>query len=584
MVKTIKRLLSYVKADKMIFSISVGLLILASGLELISPLIAKRMIDSVMTPAFDTGNLPVLLLIQLLSLYLLLNIVGSLFRYLSILKLRKMANQIVKRMRDQLFGHLQQLPIAYFDKLPAGKIVARITNDTEVLRSSFYVSVISNLLSNLIQIIGVYIAIFLLNARLGAALLLLLPLLILWQHFYTRKASKYNLAMREYISQISGQLNEFVQGVAVIQAFQKEQQLLQEFRQTVTKWFNVGKKALLLDAGAAWGLGTFLRNGTILLVVTTLASFFLNGQLAISAGLLYAFIDYINRLFDPIEGMVQTVAGVQQSLAAGTRIFALADEKIESQETKNIQIEKGGVAFQDVSFGYTSDQTVLHHIDFAAEPGETVALVGHTGSGKSSILNLLFRFYEPSNGAILIDDQNISDYSRQSLRHFMAIVMQDPYLFSGTIASNINMGDKNISDDMVLSALKQVGAEYLVQRYPEGIYHPVVEKGQAFSSGERQLISFARALVFNPKILILDEATSHVDTQTEVIIQKAMEVLQKGRTTFIIAHRLSTIKEADEILVLEDGRIVERGSHQRLLEKAGIYYQMYQMQAAQLSA
>ncbi|MGV3083680.1 ABC transporter ATP-binding protein [Enterococcus dispar] len=584
MVKTIKRLLSYVKADKMIFSISVGLLILASGLELISPLIAKRMIDSVMTPAFDTGNLPVLLLIQLLSLYLLLNIVGSLFRYLSILKLRKMANQIVKRMRDQLFGHLQQLPIAYFDKLPAGKIVARITNDTEVLRSSFYVSVISNLLSNLIQIIGVYIAIFLLDARLGAALLLLLPLLILWQHFYTRKASKYNLAMREYISQISGQLNEFVQGVAVIQAFQKEQQLLQEFRQTVTKWFNVGKKALLLDAGAAWGLGTFLRNGTILLVVTTLASFFLNGQLAISAGLLYAFIDYINRLFDPIEGMVQTVAGVQQSLAAGTRIFALADEKIESQETKNIQIEKGAVAFQDVSFGYTSDQTVLHHIDFAAEPGETVALVGHTGSGKSSILNLLFRFYEPSNGAILIDDQNISDYSRQSLRHFMAIVMQDPYLFSGTIASNINMGDKNISDDMVLSALKQVGAEYLVQRYPEGIYHPVVEKGQAFSSGERQLISFARALVFNPKILILDEATSHVDTQTEVIIQKAMEVLQKGRTTFIIAHRLSTIKEADEILVLEDGRIVERGSHQRLLEKAGIYYQMYQMQAAQLSA
>lgn len=584
MVKTIKRLLSYVKADKMIFSISVGLLILASGLELISPLIAKRMIDSVMTPAFDTGNLPVLLLIQLLSLYLLLNIVGSLFRYLSILKLRKTANQIVKRMRDQLFGHLQQLPIAYFDKLPAGKIVARITNDTEVLRSSFYVSVISNLLSNLIQIIGVYIAIFLLDARLGAALLLLLPLLILWQHFYTRKASKYNLAMREYISQISGQLNEFVQGVAVIQAFQKEQQLLQEFRQTVTKWFNVGKKALLLDAGAAWGLGTFLRNGTILLVVTTLASFFLNGQLAISAGLLYAFIDYINRLFDPIEGMVQTVAGVQQSLAAGTRIFALADEKIESQETKNIQIEKGAVAFQDVSFGYTSDQTVLHHIDFAAEPGETVALVGHTGSGKSSILNLLFRFYEPSNGAILIDDQNISDYSRQSLRHFMAIVMQDPYLFSGTIASNINMGDKNISDDMVLSALKQVGAEYLVQRYPEGIYHPVVEKGQAFSSGERQLISFARALVFNPKILILDEATSHVDTQTEVIIQKAMEVLQKGRTTFIIAHRLSTIKEADEILVLEDGRIVERGSHQRLLEKAGIYYQMYQMQAAQLSA
>ena len=549
MLQTIRRLLGYVKAHKLIFSISVGLLIVASGLELISPLIAKRMIDSVMTPAFDTGNLPLLLLIQLLSFYLLLNIVGS-----------------------------------YFDKLPAGKIVARITNDTEVLRSSFYVSVISNLLSNIIQIIGVYIAIFLLDPRLGTALLLLLPLLVLWQHFYTKRASKYNLAMREYISQISGQLNEFIQGVAIIQAFQKEKQLLNEFRQTVTKWFNVGKKALFLDAGAAWGLGTFLRNATILLVVTTLASFFLNGQLAISAGLLYAFIDYINRLFDPIEGMVQTVAGVQQSLAAGTRIFDLADEKIESQETKSIQIEKGAVIFQDVSFGYTADQTVLHDINFTAKPGETVALVGHTGSGKSSILNLLFRFYEPNSGAIFIDNQKISDYSRQSLRHFMAIVMQDPYLFSGTIASNINMGDKSISDAMVLDALKQVGAEYLVKRYPKGIHQPVVEKGQAFSSGERQLISFARALVFNPKILILDEATSHVDTQTETIIQKAMEVLQKGRTTFIIAHRLSTIKEADEILVLEDGRIIERGSHQSLLEKSGIYYQMYQMQAAQLSA
>lgn len=584
MFKTIKRLLSYLKAHKLIFGVSVLLLILASGLELISPLIAKRMIDNVMTPAFDTGNLPVMLLIQLLAFYLLLNIVGSLFRYVSILQLRKMANQIVKKMRDQLFSRLHQLPVAYFDTLPAGKIVARITNDTEVLRSSFYVSVVSNLLSNVIQIIGVYIAIFLLDSRLGAALLTLLPVLVLWQHFYTKKAAKYNLAMREYISQISGQLNEFVQGVAVIQAFQKEKQLLKEFRQTVTKWFNVGKKALLLDAGAAWGLGTFLRNITILLVITTLASFFLNGQLAISAGLLYAFIDYINRLFDPIEGMVQTVAGVQQSLAAGTRIFELADEKIESQEENEIQIKKGAVAFKDVSFGYTKTQRVLHHIDFTAAPGETVALVGHTGSGKSSILNLLFRFYEPDSGGILIDGKKIADYSRQSLRRFMAIVMQDPYLFSGTIASNIHMGDKSISDEMVLAALKQVGAQDLIARYPDGIHHLVVEKGQAFSSGERQLISFARALVFNPKILILDEATSHVDTQTEAIIQKAMEVLQKGRTTFIIAHRLSTIKEADEILVLDQGRIVERGSHDTLVKQEGIYYQMYQMQAAQLSA
>lgn len=582
MFSTIKRLLSYVGYYKKQFSIGAVLLLLGAALELTSPLIAKRLIDGVMTPSVETGNLNILFLIQLLAGYLLINLIGSLFRYISLLQLRKMSNRIVKKMRDQLFDHMHQLPVSYFDQIPAGKVVARITNDTEVLRSNFYVIVISNLMSNIIQIIGAFLALFFLNHTLGLAMLILIPILGIWQHVYTKYASRYNIAMREYISQISGQLNEFVQGMAVIQAFQREGQLQKEFNETVEKWFQTGRKYLLLDSSIAWGLGNLLRNSTILILITTLSAFFLDGRLAISAGLLYAFIDYINRLYDPIEGLVQTITNVQQSLAAGKRVFEFADQPIEKQQEAVIAIKEGNVSFNQVTFGYDPEQAVLHEIDFQVSAGETVALVGHTGSGKSSILNLLFRFYAPQAGTITIDDQVIEAFDRHSVRRSMAIVMQDPYLFTGTIASNIGMNDPSITEEMILSALEKVGAGYLLTRYPKGIHHPVVEKGNEFSSGERQLISFARALVFDPKILILDEATSHVDTETESIIQKAMTVLQKGRTTFMIAHRLSTIKQAEQILVLDQGRIVERGNHASLIQAGGIYRQMYQMQSEQL--
>jgi len=582
MFSTIKRLLSYLRYYKKQFMVGASLLLLAAALELTSPMIAKQLIDQVMTPASETATLKTMLLIQLLAGYLLVNLIGSLFRYVSLLQLRKMSNSIVKKMRDQLFQHMHQLPVSYFDQIPAGKVVARITNDTEVLRSNFYVVVISNLLSNIMQIVGAFIALTLLNPTLGTAMLVLIPILGIWQHFYTKYASRYNLAMREYISQISGQLNEFVQGMAIIQAFQREKQLQKEFDETVDKWFQTGRKYLLLDSSIAWGLGNLLRNSTILILITTLASFFLDDRLAISAGLLYAFIDYINRLYDPIEGLVQTITNVQQSLAAGQRVFEFADQPVEAQQTAPMTIKEGTVAFEGVTFGYDPNQVILHDINFHAQAGETVALVGHTGSGKSSILNLLFRFYDPQQGRIYVDGQAIADHDRHSLRQSMAIVMQDPYLFTGTIASNIGMNDPAISEEMIIDALKQVGADYLLDRYPEGIHHPVVEKGNAFSSGERQLISFARALVFDPKILILDEATSHVDTETESIIQKAMTILQKGRTTFMIAHRLSTIKEANQILVLDQGKIVERGTHSSLVQMTGIYQQMYQMQAEQL--
>ncbi|WP_445663937.1 ABC transporter ATP-binding protein [Heyndrickxia sp. FSL W8-0423] len=298
----------------------------------------------------------------------------------------------------------------------------------------------------------------------------------------------------------------------------------------------------------------------------------------VTLGVLYAFVDYINRLFQPVTGVVNQLAKLEQALVAGERVFELLDEKGKAVNNQRIPRYQGNVTFDHVHFGYKENNDVLKDITFDAKCGETVALVGHTGSGKSSIMNLLFRFYDCTRGEIRIDGVNIKDMSTQSLREHMAIVLQDPYLFTGTIASNVSLGDPHISREVVEKALKDVGADKVLKNLENGIDEPVVEKGSTLSSGQRQLISFARALAFNPAILILDEATSNIDTETEAIIQKAMEVLKKGRTTFIIAHRLSTIRNADQILVLDKGEIVEKGNHDELMELKGKYFQMYQLQ------
>ena len=270
---------------------------------------------------------------------------------------------------------------------------------------------------------------------------------------------------------------------------------------------------------------------------------------------------------------------LQQSLAAGQRVFELLDEPIEEDSSKLLQLKQGNIIFDNVTFGYQANHPVLKKIHLTVNTGQTIGIVGHTGSGKSSLINLLFRFYDPQEGGIFIDGQRLQDFNRESIRDKMGIVLQEPFLFSGTIASNVHMQNPAITEEMVIDALEKVGAKPLLDKLPKGIHEPVIEKGQSLSSGERQLIAFARTLAKNPKILILDEATSHIDTQTEEIIQNAMNVLKKGRTTFIIAHRLSTIQQADQIILLDQGEIKEQGTHESLLQQNGQYAQMYQLQA-----
>lgn len=576
--KTTKRLLSYMKLYKLRFIIGFTLLIIAVFTDLGAPLVVQRIIDDVITPASAGGEMFVDVLIRLLVMYGSLMLATAILRYASFLILTKTANGIVKVIRDQAYEHLQKLPIRYFDNLPAGKVVSQITNDTEVLRQQFYVATISNVLLNAAYVIGTYIAISRLHSGLGLTLLVLIPLMYVWHKFYSKRAGLLSKKERELNGEINGKVNESIQGMPIIQAFQQEEQVGAEFQAVNDEWFEVERKYVLLDSAIQFTLGGLLRHIALLFLMIFVSTQYLDGILGISVGTLYVFVDYVTRLFDPIQGIIQQMAFVQQAIAAGDRVFNLLDTHSEEETPETLAFAEGQVSFEHVTFGYKAETPILKDIHFTAKPGETVALVGHTGSGKSSIMNLLFRFYDPQEGKIMIDGQDTVQHSRQSVREGMGIVLQDPFLFTGTIESNITLDNPAITTAMAEKALIEVGGKDMLNHFEKGIQEPVVEKGSTLSSGQRQLISFARALAHNPKILILDEATSSIDTETEEIIQHAMDVLKAGRTTFIIAHRLSTIQHANQILVLDTGEIVERGNHASLLQTNGKYAEMYHMQ------
>ncbi len=516
-------------------------------------------------------------LVKLISFYFGLLVLASFFQYGQRFYLQKSANRIIQKMRNDVFQHIQSLPIRYFDNLPAGKVVARITNDTEAIRE-LYVTVLSTFFTSVIYITGIYIALFILDAKLAAICLILIPILVIWTILYRRYASQYNHVIRSKVSDINAMINESIQGMNIIQAFRREKKTREEFEELNDTHFRYQNKLLSLNSFTSHNLVGVLRNITFVAFIWYFGGASLGVGTVISLGVLYAFVDYINRLFQPITGIVNQLANLEQALVAGERVFRLLDQNGTDVADQRMERYTGNVTFDSVFFGYKENEYVLKDITFSANQGETVALVGHTGSGKSSIMNLLFRFYDCNEGNITIDGKDIKEIPYQTIREHMGIVLQDPYLFTGTIASNVSLDDPKISRDKVEEALKAVGAETVFKNLENGYDEPVIEKGSTLSSGQRQLISFARALAFDPAILILDEATSSIDTETEAIIQNAMEVLKKGRTTFIIAHRLSTIKNANQILVLDRGEIVERGNHDELMERRGRYYQMYQLQ------
>ncbi|MEK4500468.1 ABC transporter ATP-binding protein [Bacillus sp. FSL R12-0069] len=505
--------------------------------------------------------------------YFALLVVVSLFAYGKQFFLQKAANKIIQIMREDVFSHIQTLPIRYFDHLPAGKIVSRVTNDTEAIRD-LYVTVLATFVSSIIYIIGIFAALFLLDVKLATLCLLIIPILIVWAILYRKYASVYNHKMRSRLSDINGTVNESIQGMPIIQAFRQERETKKEFEELNGDYFKYQNKILNLNAATSHNLVSVLRNIAFTGVIWYFGGASLSVTGVISLGILYAFVDYLTRLFSPITNMVNQLANLEQSRVASERVFELLEEKGEAVEEERMPRLQGNVKFDNVSFSYNGKDEVLKNISFEAKQGETVALVGHTGSGKSSIMNVLFQFYEFEKGKLTIDGHDVKEMPKQATREHMGIVLQDPFLFSGTVASNVSLENEKISKERIIKALRDVGAE----RFANNINEEITEKGSTLSTGERQLISFARALAFDPAILILDEATSSIDTETEAMIQQALEVVKKGRTTFIIAHRLSTIKSADQIIVLDRGTILEKGSHDELMKKRGRYYDMYKTQ------
>jgi ATP-binding cassette, subfamily B, multidrug efflux pump len=387
----------------------------------------------------------------------------------------------------------------------------------------------------------------------------------------------YITIMRARLSDMNAMINESIVVMPIIQAFRREKVTIEEF-----EVLNGDRYANQIKQFRVYALSSRNIVGTIGSLLTAAVIWYFGReslQTAISYGVLYAFIDYLSRIFQPIIGIFDQLTNAQRAFVSADKVFAIMDtEGMEVGKTDRVSRPEGVVKFDNVTFGYKAGEDVLKRISFEARKGETVALVGHTGSGKSSIMNLLLGFYEPGSGQITIDGRDITSYSKQALRKHMGIVLQDPFLFAGDIKFNVSLYNEEITIDRVKSALRDVGAASFIEQLPHGYDEQVVERGSTLSSGQRQLISFARALAFDPSILILDEATASIDSETEELIQRALKVVSEGRTTFVIAHRLSTIRDADQILVLHRGEIVERGNHDELMALQGRYYKMYQLQ------
>ena len=480
-------------------------------------------------------------------------------------------------LRSALYQKLHQLGMRYFDQTPAGSIVSRVTNDTMTL--SNFLTVLSSVVISFFSIISALVAMFTTNFLAGLIVLAFLPilLLIIWQ--YSKRSSKLYRSYRERLSRINTNLNESIEGVSLIQQFKQEKRMTGHFESENTALMKTRFNMINLNSLLLSPLTSLLYS--LALALTLMYFGFPLRQTFVPAGVVYAFSQYISQFFNPIANMMDQMTFFQDGIVAGKRIFRILDNtdyEPKQQEQPGLTITQGKIEFKHVSFSYDGKNEILHDISFTVNPGETLGIVGHTGSGKSSIINVMMRFYEFYQGEVLIDGVDIKKYPKKELRQKLGLVLQEPFMFYGDINSNIRLYNQNITDDEIKAAAKTVQADSFIEKLPGKYYAKVGENGSEFSQGQRQLISFARTLVTDPKILVLDEATANVDTETETLIQQGLKSLRKGRTTLAIAHRLSTIVDADQIIVLNDGKIIERGNHEELLSQKGYYYNLYTLQ------
>lgn len=570
----IKRLFKYMQPHTKALLFAFVLLVIATAADVVGPLIIKHFIDGYLTPRiFDWP-----MITMMACTYLFLTILSVIFNYFQFLNFSKVAQWIVQQIRTDVFAKVHSLGLQFFDRTPAGSLVSRITNDTESIKE-LYVSVLSTFVQNIVFLLGIFISMFFLNVQLALIMLILIPIILTLMYVYRKLSSELFHVTRSYLSKINARLSESISGMNIIQAMRQEKRMRKEFEETSHNHFVSHLKQIKLNSILVRPMVDLIY---LLTLITVLGFFgFKSFNSFVEIGVLYAFINYLDRFFEPVNEMMFRLTAFQQAVVAAERVFGLMDDD-RLAPVKEIEgeakVTEGLVEFKNVTFSYDGKTDVLKNITFTARPGETVALVGHTGSGKSSIINLLLRFYKVKEGEILIDGQPLQAFDDKELCSKIGLVLQDPFLFVGDVKHNIRLHNLEITDEEVVAAAQFVQADEFIRKLPKGYDEPVVERGATFSSGQRQLISFARTMAFNPKILVLDEATASVDTETEEAIQVALEKMRKGRTTIAIAHRLSTIQDADQILVLHQGEIVERGTHQELLAKKGLYHKMYLLQ------
>ena len=558
-----------------------GALILAAAISVVNVLL-PRLLQTFMNQHLHRMSPTWRLLIVFALLYFTITLVKAVAQFFSDYWFMSAAEFMVEDVRMKLYRKLHTLGMRYFDQTPAGSLVSRVTNDT----SSFtdFWELFLTLTTGVFAIVSAFIAMWLTDVHVMLVTLLFVPLLLGSIWLYQVVATKVYRHMREKLSQLNAQLAEAITGMSVIQQFRQESRLAGEFAQTNNDYYQARVRMVKTNSLLLSPMVDLLYGGAIIAVMLTFS--WTSQSATIAAGTVYAFLSYVAAFYNPIDSAMDSLSSFQDGVVAGSRVFSiLADDTLEptQQAPANGRITAGKIEFRDVSFSYDGEHDVLKHISFVAEPGQTVALVGHTGSGKSSTINAMMRFYEFQSGDILIDDQSIRQLDMTDFRRQVGLVLQEPFLFYGDIAFNIRLYNSQITDDQIEAAAKFVHADEFIRSLPQGYHEPVVERGAAFSTGQRQLLSFARTIVRDPKILVLDEATANVDTETETIIQRSLAKMRQARTTIAIAHRLSTIKDADLILVLDQGEIVERGSHESLLAQHGRYADLYRMQMGEAS-
>jgi ATP-binding cassette subfamily B multidrug efflux pump len=584
--RLMRRLLQYMKPYKWRVVLALILVAVVTPLELAPPLIFRKAIDSYFTPALNhvipeasawsgIGWLSVILLGVL--------IFDFLAQYAQLRIMQRVGQQTMYDMRGEIFGHMQRLPMSYFDRNPVGRLVTRVTTDVDALNDLFAAGVVT-MINDFFLLVVMAGVLFKIDRRLALDTLAVLPGILIVTMIFRKYVRDANRRIRTAIARINAFLQEYISGMSVVQLFNRERKAMDEFEKRNRDNMLAWRDAILAYA-LFYPAVEFLSFATIALIFWSGGNRILHG--ALSLGVLTAFTMFAQRFFRPIQDLSEKFNILQSAMAASERIFKLLDEPVLVESDPNaipLDHPRGEIEFRNVWFSYRNvpepaeEDWVLRDVSFRVNPGQTIAIVGHTGAGKTTLISLLLRFYDVQRGQILLDGKDIRTIQLQDLRRQFGIVLQDPFLFTGTIETNICLGTPGITRSTVESAVDEIGLGDFVRSLPEGVGASVNERGSTLSVGQRQLINFARALAHNPRFLILDEATSSVDTKTELLIREALGRLLSGRTALVIAHRLSTIQHADRILVFHKGRLREQGAHQQLLAERGIYYRLYQLQ------